>query len=244
MLKKNFPVAITLDVDWAPDFVVAECADILRKFGVPATFFATHQSSLLKEIERDKDFEVGIHPNFLPGTTHGNNHTEIMDTMMDLVPKAKSIRTHGLFQTSNLFHLLQCQYSQICYDFSLFLPGNNHLKPFNFQVEKGRRLTRVPYQWEDDLYWISPTNKIIFNEATYQIFDFHPIHVYLNSPNSDNYNKMKRSINKPLQNANQKDLKEFKNSYIGAKTWLLEILESVPRERFFLASHIPEHLSL
>jgi hypothetical protein len=46
--------AITFDIDWAPDFMIAECMDICARAGVPASFYATHPSPLLAEIEQDR----------------------------------------------------------------------------------------------------------------------------------------------------------------------------------------------
>lgn len=244
VLTKDFPIALTLDIDWAPDFVIGFCADILAERGIPATFFATHPSPLLEDLKTEPLFDIGIHPNFLPGTSHGANLAEIMDTMMALVPDAQCMRTHGLYQTSNMFFAIMQGYPQILYDFSLFMPDNHALRPCPFADEGGRSILRIPYQWEDDLYFprfaAAPNDDFIFETATYQIFDFHPIHIYLNSPHSAHYNKMKNALGKPLSQSAPGDLAPLINKEKGAQTWLNHILDCVPKERFVKACDIVE----
>src|SRR5262245_65973503 len=56
-------VHITFDVDWAPDFMIAHVLQILEPYPIGATFFATHETALLKEIGAQGRHEVGFHPN-------------------------------------------------------------------------------------------------------------------------------------------------------------------------------------
>jgi len=46
---------ITLDCDWAPDFVLEYVADILTKNKVKATWFITNKSPFLSELESMKN---------------------------------------------------------------------------------------------------------------------------------------------------------------------------------------------
>ncbi|MBL0942496.1 MAG: hypothetical protein IBJ00_07225, partial [Alphaproteobacteria bacterium] len=202
----NFPIALTFDIDWAPDWSVKECAELCAQYSIPATFFATHASPFLEQLKKEQLFEIGIHPNFLQPSSQGTNEKEIMNYMMRLVPNAISMRTHGLFQSSNLLFMIINEYKQIKYDFSLCLPNNSKLLPFNYFDNNEQFFTRIPYQWEDDLFFTLPAKEkkldnIIFKQAHYEIFDFHPIHVSLNSNNVENYNRLKKSLTFPLTNA-------------------------------------------
>ena len=40
MLKKY---SLTFDIDWAPDFAIQHCLDLLEEAKVSAAFFATHK---------------------------------------------------------------------------------------------------------------------------------------------------------------------------------------------------------
>src|SRR3984893_16112933 len=90
--------AITFDLHWAPDSMIGEWRDmnIGARAGVPASFYATHPSSLLAEIEQDRRFELGIHPNFMPHSSHGRSHSEVLAYCLDLAPLSSSMRTHYL----------------------------------------------------------------------------------------------------------------------------------------------------
>ena len=47
--------ALTLDIDWAPDWMISDIANQLISEGVRATWFATHTSQAIKEIEGKSD---------------------------------------------------------------------------------------------------------------------------------------------------------------------------------------------
>ena len=63
-------IALTFDIDWAPDWAIDLTAGILREREVRATWFVTHESPAVDRLREDSElFELGIHPNFLPGST-------------------------------------------------------------------------------------------------------------------------------------------------------------------------------
>jgi hypothetical protein len=67
-------VLLTLDIDWAPDAAIDFVAEILVSRGVKATWFVTHDSPGVRRLRARPDlFELGIHPNFLPGSSHGRS---------------------------------------------------------------------------------------------------------------------------------------------------------------------------
>ena len=57
---------LTIDIDWAPDFVILDTVELLLKYNVVATILVTHDSPLLQDLRSHKNFEFGIHPNFNP----------------------------------------------------------------------------------------------------------------------------------------------------------------------------------
>ena len=61
MGKKFF---LTFDVDWAHKEVIADTLNLLYNRDTPATFFATHESSVFKSVIENNIHEMGIHPNF------------------------------------------------------------------------------------------------------------------------------------------------------------------------------------
>ncbi len=177
---------ITLDVDWAPDFAIDFVANLLIESKVRATWFITHESPAIERLrEHPYLFELGIHPNFLPGSTHGKSDLEVLKHCMSLVPQARVVRTHGLVQSSNLLEMFVDQ-TPIRLDVSLFLPHASALAPVTYYWENGKRLIRLPYVWEDDFEMVRPNSnwdleKLFQVGSGLMIMDFHPIHIFLNS---------------------------------------------------------------
>lgn len=177
---------ITLDIDWAPDYAIDFVASLLIEAQVRATWFVTHDSPSVRRLRQHPHlFELGIHPNFLPGTTHGKTESEILSHCMEFAPQARVVRTHGLVQTSNLLEKIIDE-TPISVDVSLFLPHAAALEPVVYHWENGKRLVRLPYMWEDDFEMVRPDGiwdlgRRIDRGTGLMIMDFHPIHVFLNS---------------------------------------------------------------
>lgn len=219
---------ITLDVDWAPDFVIDWVAERLVARLVRATWFITHASPAIDRLRQHPDlFELGIHPNFLPGSTHGDTPEAVLRHCMDLVPEAVSMRTHSLVQSSPLLELVMHS-TLIKVDSSLFLPGLSHLRPFEYRI-KGRTLWRIPFCWEDDFEMekLEPIWRFAPHIATgegLKVFNFHPIHIYLNSADIQPYQALKRRA-PALSQPTQSEANAFVNVGIGTRTLFLELIE-------------------
>jgi len=184
---------LTFDWDWAPDILVEPIIDQLIASNTPSIWFVTHDTPLLDKMRRYSNlFELGIHPNFFNGSTQGASEDEIIVNMLKIVPEARSVRTHGLYQYSNLILKLGSKYN-LEFDFSIFLP-NSSIQPNEF-IFGDQKITRFPYNWEDDIAMFDPKGlKECFNlvlSLDRSIFDFHPIHVALNSKDLDSYNCLK-----------------------------------------------------
>ena len=91
-------MVITLDCDWAPDFVIKYVAGILTERKVKATWFITNDFPFLDELKKNPLYEIGIHPNFAQKSTQGQNPDSILTNLKSLVPESKSLRTHSLIQ--------------------------------------------------------------------------------------------------------------------------------------------------
>ena len=195
--------AITFDIDWAPDFAIDHVANLLVDRGIKSTWFVTHSSPAVERLRTRPDlFELGIHPNFMAGSSHGDEPKQVLETCMNLVPDAVSVRTHGLLQSGDLFDYVM-SLTPITFDVSLFHPRAQHVEVIKYE-RFGQILWRIPYVWEDDYVMeSSPLNvlrdpefsgfsDVLAKVRGIQVFNFHPIHVFLNSRVMDNYNAMKR----------------------------------------------------
>src|SRR5271163_4390623 len=124
--------AITIDTDWAPDCAIDYVASALLRAGIKATWFLTHDSPSLRALFQHPDlFEIGIHPNFLPGSTQGSDESSILQYMLRIVPEARVVRTHSLVHSVPLMYRMASDFN-LTIDVSLILPDAAHLAPHNF----------------------------------------------------------------------------------------------------------------
>lgn len=194
--KENIiEVALTFDVDWAPEKVIEDTLLLLQNAGLTGTFFATHHSPILKSAERE-GFEIAIHPNF-NNILSGNQQKDfrsIVDDLINEYPNSKGIRSHSLTCSSQML-----SYFKTCgliYDSNMFIPYQQNLKPFI----SSNGLVRIPYFWEDDVHYEFGREFTLSDiEISHglNVFDFHPIHVYLNTDCQNTYDKAKKYYQDP-----------------------------------------------
>ena len=219
---------LTLDVDWAPDSVIDEVAEMLIQNEVKATWFITHESDAVQRLKEHSElFELGIHPNMLKGSTHGETEDEVLKHIKEIVPDAVSMRTHGLYQTSNFLAKAAREYG-VLYDVSLFLPKAPYLQPHLIKFDRST-LCRIPYFWEDDIemFESSPNWQILnyFQFPGLKVFDFHPIHVALNTEKFDRYDALKKK--KSIRDWDTDFIEEHANKGIGTRNIFFELLNEL-----------------
>jgi hypothetical protein len=234
-------LCITFDIDWAPDWAIALCADLCRGQGVKATFFATHPTAVLQDLLADPLFEVGIHPNFLPSSTQGKTHRAVLDYCMNLVPSAKAMRTHDLYQSTSLFKLIGTEYRAIETDVSVLLFLHPGLRPVTHRVSE-TCMTRLPFFWEDDIAAMDPNwdwRSGLPESVGLRIFDFHPVHIALNTADLANYEALKAALrSRSLHEADQREFRPFRHQGEGTLTFFRRLIETVPPSRFSTVSEV------
>jgi len=175
---------LTLDVDWAPDSVIRHVASVLQERGVKATWFISHDSTAVRELLRWPDFEAGLHPNYLPGSSQGSSTHEVLETLLRIVPDAVSVRSHAIVQSGPLLNHY-VEHTSLKIDSTIFLPEMPNIQPVR-HLSLGGSLLRVPFFWADDYEMCKHPPQ--WNMEQYievpglKVMMFHPIHVALNSP--------------------------------------------------------------
>jgi hypothetical protein len=218
--------AITIDLDWAPDFAISFTSAILLKNHVRATWFITHDSPAVRNLMAHPDlFEVGIHPNFMPGSTQGKTITNVLENMLKIVPDAKSARTHGLFQSSNIMREMAVNF-HIENDVSIFLWQTPYILPTSLAFN-AVRLMRIPYFWAEEEEMAAPMpfslENRFHNWPGLRVYNFHPIHVFLNSGSIRNYQQLKS--NRPLQECRESDAEPFANYGPGCRSFFTALVD-------------------
>ncbi|MEO5360103.1 MAG: hypothetical protein H7843_06590 [Nitrospirota bacterium] len=224
-------IILTIDIDWAPDFIIEEVATILISHNVKATWFVTHASSAIERLRQYPElFELGIHPNFYPGSIHGTNEDEVMKFVKEIVPDAISMRTHGLYHNANLLIKAHNHYG-IEVDLSIFLPYTTNITPHRYRYGNlNKQLLRIPYFWEDDFDFYNPyplwdINDDRLKTAGLKIINFHPIHIALNSNSCHAYESLKSST--AVSNCTPDDIGRFRNHGEGTATLFMQIVGAI-----------------
>lgn len=221
---------ITLDVDWASDEMIRHCAGILAQHRVKATWLITHQCDALDDLAAHSDlFELGIHPNFHAGSTQGDTPEATLEHLLRIVPGARTVRTHGLLQSTALLRLMVGGFG-IENDLSLLLPDAAHLQPHEFHLPEGV-LRRFPTFWEDDAEMLRPGPSFSFDDAKYhlpglKVFDFHPVLIALNAHTLDPYDELKSKH--PVDQLTMADLEPYANrGSAGDETLFRRVVEHI-----------------
>ena len=219
-------IGFTADIDWAPEEVIYDTISIFEKYSARCTFFSTHHSQVLASSSR-KLFEVAVHPDFsrlFKGDT-GKTIYDILDEILDIHPNVNGIRTHHLIESIEL--LDKYAEKKLTYESSILLPYMDNLKPFTLW----NGLVRIPFNWEDDVHWSYgySFDTVEFEQTgdELNIFNFHPIHIYLNTENKYRYYEAKKYYSNPAK------LKELRNNEIkGTRDFLIMLLEKCQKENY------------
>lgn len=213
---------ITFDIDWCPDFCIEHTLNLLEKKRIKATFFVTHYSDILNDLI-SSGHELGIHPNFFENSSQGSNVSEVMDNLLKIVPNSRLIRMHGLYQSTNLLFQIFKNYKNLKYDLSLYTPGINSQK-IHWSYN-GVDFIRYNFNWEDDFY-LDNKNFISINKLEKKtIFNFHPIHIFLNSFSFNAYNNLKLEHD-TISSLTKIQMLKFKQSGYGTESFFNEITTS------------------
>jgi len=227
--EKLNSINLTFDIDFAPDYMIKNIVDIIEKFNIKATFFATHSSKFLRKISSYSNFEVGLHPNLSVNSTQGKDFKEILGNLKKKFPNA----------VGNRFHLLKYSYRDLAmlkdynlkYDVSVLRFNSSYLLPV---YHKDIDLILFTYLWEDgicenadlslDIENINLTSKGV------KIINFHPLNIFLNSGTNISRIKFFKKYPDLIKVSYEKAVK-FRKNERGAENLLIKILEFISKKK-------------
>ncbi len=214
-LGKDSSICLTLDTDWAHEVCIADVLELLNRYNVKATFFATNLPYTC--LCETSSTEVGIHPNFnkiLAGD--GGSIKDIIDELLGFYPRARGLRSHSLTSSSAILN-----YSKergLIYDSNLYNPN----QAMSYLDYSG--LIRFTLFWSDygmlmDAIPLTLAG-IPFKPQADNILIFHPIHIYLNTPNIPFYHSIKHQVH------DYSIIKDFRNTeQRGVRDLFIDLLE-------------------
>ena len=214
-------VFLTFDIDWACDAVLTDVIDFVEAAQVQVTWFVTHLTPLLSRLRANPNFELGIHPNFnflLTGQTKcGIDAKDVCKRLLDIVPEAKSVRSHFMTQNSDFLELFARM--GLTHDCNHYVPEQSEIELRPWILWNG--LVKVPHFWEDDLALLYAKNtpvQALKSRKGLKVFDFHPIHVFLNTENLKRYDQSRPHL------GNVAELIMHRNPGQGTRTALEKLL--------------------
>lgn len=223
-------ICLTFDIDFAPDYMIQNILDILKKYQVRATFFATHYSPLLKKIAYDKQFELGTHIYVDPNSTQGTNLVAIVAEFRKVYPDIFGNRFHILdYSYRDLIDLGKLAY---LYDVSTLRFNTPYLLP---AFHKDLHLVLLTYFWEDGICENSNfpmnVNSIDLTSPGMKIINFHPMNIFINGSNALPRLKFIRE-NPNLTNCPIEVASRYRQKGKGAEKLFIELLEKVHKKGY------------
>jgi len=177
------PLCFTTDIEWSPDWAIRDLFELADQYGVPLTPFLTHRSAYLaRRLTDDSAADVGLHPNFLPGSTHGATVEEVIASTRALWPAAVFFRSHCFYDDTRMLRKM-AEYG-FRYDSNLFA----FLQPMLAPLRTVADTVRLPVFWEDDVHsgaglpWDFDALRAEFDTPGLKIVNVHPVRVALNVP--------------------------------------------------------------
>ena len=222
----------TSDIDWASEAAIDSMLRLFDTYSIPLTPFITHDSPVLRTRYATTALKerVGLHPNFLAGSTHGGDVSHVIDHVQRLWPEARGFRSHSFVDSSPIASEMIRR--GLCYDSNLCL----WLQPNCVPLAHQSGLVRFPVFWEDDVHfdhaypfeleWL----REFFDRPGLKVINIHAIHVALNTPSTDFYGQ-RRHLSKDITSDEL-----TQSAYTGAGTrTLLEDMLNYVRQRGYQA---------
>ncbi len=220
--RETSPLCFTTDIEWSPDWAIRDLYGLADEYGVPLTPFLTHRSDYLERRLRVRDAassgDVGLHPNFLPGSTHGATVDEVIATAKALWPDAVSFRSHCFYDDTRMLRKMADQGFR--YDSNLFA----FLQPMLVPLRTVAGTVRLPVFWEDDVHsgaslpWELSAVRSAFDGPGLKIVNVHPLRVALNVPDEESHESQRR-----LRTAVDIDARAHAHRGKGTRTFLEEL---------------------
>lgn len=205
----NATVVFSVDVDWAPGWMIAELADEIARNDLATTWFATKGLNTLRELPQTQQSEVAIHPDT---KIHDENIIRAdFETLMEAYPDCVGYRSHSLHTSSRISAVAVSL--GLRYDSNLLIESTDRPTPF-FDC---RGLLRFTHHYSDAARLLSHPHSSLqdfdLQQGKLNIFDFHPVHLWLGASQPNVYSRLKTHLASQkilLENATVADLTPFR----------------------------------
>ena len=173
----------TSDIDWASETVLEEFFRLLPPEELRLTAFVTHKSEVIEQAFLAGRLQRGIHPNFLPGSSHGATFREVIETCLSFAPEATCSRSHRAFDVTDTAHLLRNDYHIRCCSNTITTLAP-HITPYWLES----KLLQIPVFFEDGSFLYNQLGLSIqpflnfFKSPGLKVISLHPMNMVFNTP--------------------------------------------------------------
>jgi hypothetical protein len=206
-------LALTFDIDWADDKVLAYTLELLNQYDISATFFCTHRVCLGRH-------EHALHPNY-DGLA---DREKAVGDLKDIFPEAHGVRSHrmdfALGRDIGIYEKFG-----ISYDSNYAMPGVSGIAPYCLMND----LVEIPFYFGDGFQVLESAGIVgrfeldnwLPDAEGLKVFAFHPIHIYLNTDTNALYEQCRPYFNNPEK------LWAMRNKGEGVGTFFINLLRYI-----------------
>lgn len=226
------------DIDWASEDVLENFFGALPLKEIKLTTFVTHESAKISALYASGQIDRGIHPNFLPKSSHGDTFEEIIETCVGFAPESFGFRSHRLFDVTDITHLLHDQHGYK-YVSNLGTIMGDRIRPLLH--ESG--LAHFPIFFEDGSHLYNDLGLSLepyldyFTSPGIKIVSFHPMNMVFNTPYIKFMREIKDSLSREeFNNIDTSVIAKTRNNKLGIRDVIFDIFELVRRKGFRVMS--------
>jgi len=206
-------LALTFDIDWADDRVLAYTLDLLNKHHISATFFCTHKVTL-------GGHEYALHPNY-DGLA---DREKAVGVLKEIFPEAHGVRSHRMNFAPGRDIGIYEKFG-ISYDSNYAMPGVSGIAPFHLMND----LVEIPFYFGDGFLVHDGADAMdrfdlrnwLDDQGGLKVFAFHPIHIFLNTNSNALYQQCRPHFK------NSEKLWSMRNKGTGVGTLFVELLRHI-----------------
>lgn len=186
---------LTSDQDWAPEWAVRDLVDWVRQRAIPLHVFQTNESHTLDQAAGAGHLTRGWHPNFGPGSSHGDSPLAVVTHLISMLPGVRSARTHGFHESFQAMQVMRDAGIRFVSQFPSALSA--HLVP----SVHATGLIQLPVWFEDDVWMRHFPDEVAIDRLLpslrspgLKIVNVHAVHISANAPSMTWYDARREAI--------------------------------------------------
>ena len=238
-MKNDSQIIVSTDIDWASDWMLEYFFDLVLAKVPKVLAFSTHNTKILEKYHSQGFVDIGAHPNFRKGSSHGSNIKEVAEFVSNLFITKKIYRAHGLLDSKEIRS--EMKRNGFTYESNVL----NYNEPDLLPKKLEENILRIPIFWSDGWALRDPTyqvsglceksieeTKFFLKQPGLKVLNIHPILLVNNCYSLQHYEKFRtRTVN-----FSRDDYYEFRNvETLGTCDYFFELIKIIESHCNFLS---------